>query len=242
MPKLTFQPSGDTGLTVIAGDTADRATSAEVLRLRLALEAANLPGVIETVPTYLSLLVHYDPLLTSQADLKQAIETLAIGNAGNLSLQPRSWTFPICIDGPDFAPDLDNLAEQTGLSQQAIMDDLTGSEQFVYMLGFAPGQPYLGDLPDRLAIPRRQNPVPHVPAGSVLTATGKTTIYPTDNPTGWHVIGRTPVPIFNAQAEQPALLAPGDNVRFHQIDLSEFQHIEDLAANGSLDPMIEMRQ
>ena len=203
MPKLTFQPSGDTGLTVIAGDTADRATSAKVLELRQILAAANLPGVIETVPTYLSLLVHYDPGLTSHAELVQAIGSLAGGEGGTGSLQPRSWSFPICFDGPDFAPDLDHLAAHTGVSRGTIMADILSTEQFVYMLGFAPGQPYLGDLPARLAIPRRQNPVPHVPAGSVLTATGKTTIYPTNNPTGWHVIGRTPVPIFNAQAEQP---------------------------------------
>ena len=219
--SVSFLPSGDTGLTVQLGHSVDNATSARVISLRAAIDEAQLEGVIETVPTYRSLLVHYDPLLTTQSTLIAAIRPMTQGTAATTAGSSTHWAIPVCFES-DFAPDLPFVAETADLTPDEVITHMTGLSQAVYMLGFAPGQPYLGDLPECLNIPRRQNPVQSIPAGSVVIATGKTTIYPVANPTGWYVLGRTPIALFDATSTHPALFSPGDTVSFDRITRDEF--------------------
>jgi len=235
--SLSFRSSGDTGLTVVVGDRVDQVTRQRVMDVKSAIEAAALPGVVEIVPTYLSLLVHYDPRLTTQAALKGAISRLS-WTEGAGQAESRRWVLPICCDA-DFAPDLCAVADWAGLTPTEVISDLIAADQVVYMLGFAPGQPYLGDLPDRLAIPRRKDPIQGVPAGSVLIATGKTVIYPTLNPTGWHVVGRTPVPLFEPRGEISVLLRAGDHVTFTPVNRARFEEVAAAVADGSYDPSRE---
>ncbi|MEX0347427.1 MAG: allophanate hydrolase subunit 1 [Rhizobiaceae bacterium] len=223
---MEFRASGDTGLTVILGDNISPETTARVLNLRTAIETAEFAGVIEVVPTYLSLLVHYDPLETSQATLKEAIVALGNAESSRIRREVASWSFPVCFELAEFAPDLESVASHANLSPADLIEAITNTQQVVYMLGFAPGQPYMGDLPERLAIPRREAPVSNVPKGSVLTATGKTVIYPNSNPTGWHIIGRTPVPIFDKSSPRPALLTPGDHVHFYEVGIDKYLDLE----------------
>ncbi|MEM6499014.1 MAG: allophanate hydrolase subunit 1 [Pseudomonadota bacterium] len=231
-----FLPSGDTGLVVQLSDVADHAINARVRQLFEAVNASGLSGVIEAVPTYRSLLVQYDPLVTTQADLVQAIEPLISAESTERREQVRRWELPICCEGDDFAPDLDFMAHHASLTPKDIVEVLAETEQTVYMLGFAPGQPYLGDLPEAMIIPRRANPIPKAPKGSVVTATGKTVIYPVDNPTGWYLLGRTPVEIFRAGAAEPALFAPGDRLVFKPVSRSEFDQLEQRARQGDYQP------
>jgi len=236
---LQFRPSGDTGLTVVLGDTIGPDTSARVMQLKAQIDVAALAGVIETVPTYVSLLVHYRPLATSQAELISAISRMSETTQAEASAEGRHWTLPVCFDGGDLAPDLPFVADWARLSPDEVVRDITEAEQVVYMLGFAPGLPYLGDLPERIAIPRREDPVARVPAGSVLVATGKTVIYPVANPTGWYVVGRTPVRLFDLDQQDPVLLRPGDRVRLRQVSRAEFDDLSARIADGRYDPRRE---
>lgn len=232
---MEFRSSGDTALTVQLGTEISPEINAHVVALRAAIDAAKLPGVIETVPTYVSVLVHYDPLLTDQAELLDAIKLLAGLSGETNAAEQRSWLLPVCFDGADFAPDLSHVAQWAGVTSDEVVSDLIDAEQIVYMIGFAPGQPYLGDLPERLAIPRKENPVSGVPRGAVVTATGKTVIYSQQNPTGWHVVGRTPVPLFDLTRPKPVLLAAGDKVRFRRVEEREFSEIAAAIADDSYD-------
>lgn len=239
--SLEFLPSGDTGLTVRLGTDIDKETSAAVMRLCSAIDAAALPGVIETVPAYVSLLVHYDPLKTSRHELIGALEALNEAAISTTAVEARAWSLPVCFEGQDFASDLDTVAQWAGLDREDVISDIVGAEQFVYMIGFAPGQPYIGDLPDRIAIPRRKDPIPGIPAGSIVIATGKTVIYPVSNPTGWYVVGRTPVPIFDKSKENPVLLCAGDSVCLRAVSRGEFESIRERVAAGAYDPESDAR-
>ena len=236
--SIAFLPSGDTGLTVQFGETISREINARVIALHAAVNTAGLPGVVETVPTYRSLLVHYDPLATTQAELTEALRPIVERCGDAAPAVGRCWRLPVCFDD-SYAPDLPQVAAQAGLSPEAVIDIMTGTRQFIYMLGFAPGQPYLGDLPEGLDIPRRENPIPEVPAGSVLIAAGKTTIYPFANPTGWYSLGRTPVTLFDPQAPSPALLSPGDEVVFERVSGPGFDRIAEAVRQGSYDVPVE---
>ncbi|SNY91260.1 sensor histidine kinase inhibitor, KipI family [Cohaesibacter sp. ES.047] len=229
---VSYLPCGDCGLTVEFGQGIDRKLSQQIMALRAAVEDAGLAGVIETVPTYRSLLIHYDPLATSQADLIAAVDPLIAGIDDTSKAAARRWELPICFDD-EFSPDLGNVAEFGKMSPDAVMDVITSVEHFIYMLGFAPGLPYMGDLPEALAIPRKKTPIKHVPKGSVLVATGLTLIYPAVNPTGWHIIGRCPVPIFDVEREDPVLLTAGDRVSFNKVSRAEYDEIEAKVAAGS---------
>ena len=223
---IDFRPSGDTGLTVQFEHADERGLSQRVVRLGTAVDKAGIPGVIEAVPTYRSLLIHYDPMSTSQAVLVDSLKAL-IGSLDDADRdEGTAWRLPVCFDGADNAPDLASVADWAGLSTDEVVDAITAKPLYVYMIGFAPGQPYLGDLPDRLAIPRRENPVARIPAGSVVVATGKAVIYPFDNPTGWHVVGRTPARLFDAGRIPPALLTAGDTVSFYRVTAGQYEAIE----------------
>lgn len=228
---VEFLPSGDCGLTVQFGLEIDRALSGRIMALRSAVEAAGLMGVVETVPTYRSLLIHYDPLRTSQRDLVAAIKPLLDQTGEGERKEARHWRLPACFDA-DFSPDLETVATNANLSHEAVIEQFLSVEQFIYMLGFAPGMPYMGDLPKALHLPRKEKPTPHVEKGSILIATGLTVLYPVPNPTGWHIIGRCPVPIFDLAKSDPVLLAPGDFVSFERIDTKRFDDIAEQYQKG----------
>ena len=238
---VEFLPSGDAGLTVQFGHDIDRELSRQIMALRAAVDGMALPGVIETVPSYRSLLIHYDPLLVRQAALIAAIEPMLTHLDEGQEVRARRFTLPLCCEG-DFAPDLPHVARFASMGPDEVIDVVTSIEHFVYMLGFAPGLPYMGDLPKSLDIPRKETPAKRVEKGSVLVATGLTIIYPSVNPTGWHVIGRCPVPIFDLERADPVLLSPGDRVRFRRVGQVEFDEIKAQVADGAFDLLVEAVQ
>ncbi len=218
-----FLPSGDTALVVEFGDRIDRRLSAAVTGLADRIRVADLGGVTETVPTYRSLLVHYNPLETSAARLTGQISRLIEGQAA-AQRSGRLWRIPTCHD-PAFAPDLAEVAAKADLTPDEAIALHQAERYHVYMVGFVPGFPYLGDLPKALQLRRRENPRVKVPAGSVAIAASMTAVYTTECPGGWHLIGRTPAPLFDLRAEPPALLRPGDTVLFEPIPKAEFERI-----------------
>jgi inhibitor of KinA len=228
--QVRFLSVGDRAFAVEFGDRIDRALSSAVLRLDAVIRAERPQGVIETVPTFRSLMVHYDPLATSRADLERAVSRL-LDRDEQGHAAARLWRIPVCYEG-EFAPDLAEVARLTGLAPGDVVALHSGTRYHVYMLGFLPGFPYLGDLPAALALPRRADPRVRVPAGSISIATSLTAIYPYESPGGWHLIGATPIRFFDAGRTPPALLAPGDAVLFDPIEPAAFGEIRRATESG----------
>ncbi len=216
-----FLPSGDAALTVELGDEVDRQISTRVVRLHRHLRAHPLPGVVETLPTFRSLLVSFDPRETDAAALQAAL-TAIIGEMSDEPLPSRRWGIPVCYD-PEFGLDIHEVASLAGMTLHQVVECQASAIYYVYMLGFLPGYAYLGDTPEPLRLPRRRNPRTRVPPGSLAIATAFASVYPFESPGGWHIIGRTPVSFFDAAADEPALLAPGDEIRFEPIPLEQYE-------------------
>ena len=230
---VKFLANGDTGLTVEFGDTIDRELSQYILNLRSIIEQVDLPGVTDMVPTYRSLLIHYDPLRTSQSVIIEALQPYLVTPERNESTPSTHWKIPICFEGDEFAPDLPYVSHWAKLPVNEVIDIMTSARLYVYMIGFAPGQPYMGDLPKSLAIPRRENPLANVPSGSLVIATGLAVLYPIDNPTGWYVVGQSPIHLFNPDVNDPVLLRPGDSISLIAVDRSDYGSIASDIADGS---------
>jgi KipI family sensor histidine kinase inhibitor len=221
--RLRYLSAGDRALVVEFGDRVNRGLSELVLRLDMMIRSRPPVGIVETVPTFRSLAIYYDPLLTSRAELQRAIEPL-LDRGHNPRAGARLWHVPVCYEG-EFAPDLAEVARLTGLTPNNVVALHSGTRFHIYMLGFLPGFPYMGDLPAQLELPRRADPRLRVPAGSVSIATSLTAIYPYESPGGWHLIGATPIRMFDPERPEPALFAPGDAVSFQPIDPAAFASI-----------------
>jgi KipI family sensor histidine kinase inhibitor len=221
--KVRFLSAGDRALVIEFGDRVDRALSDDVLRLNAIIRSERLRGVVETVPTFRSVMVHYDPLVTTRADLESAITSLLDRGHGS-RIAATLWRVPVCYEG-EFAPDLAEVARLAGLAPDEVVAAHSGTRYHIYMLGFLPGFPYMGDLPKALALPRQADPRLRVPAGSISIATSLTAIYPYESPGGWHLIGMTPIRLFDVERPRPALFAPGDTVIFNPIDGAAFAAI-----------------
>jgi len=208
-----FQPVGDAALAVEFGETIDPEVNRRVMAFAQGLEQARLPGIGDIVPTYRSVLVHYDPLVLSYS----AAVAWAQSQAAPRSVAPAAARRRIEIPtvyGGEHGPDLDFVAQAHGLSLEDVIRLHSRVDYTVYMMGFMPGFPYLGGLPLELETPRLETPRTQVPAGSVGIAGKQTGIYPLDSPGGWRLIGRTSLRLFDVDLDPPALLAPGDLVRF----------------------------
>lgn len=229
--------AGDTALTIEFGDRVDRrllaAVAAADQALTQAVASGQLPGVVETVPTFRSLTVIYDPLLCTRAELEPLIRAALRGSVATRARRGRRWQLPVCYGDQIAAcgPDLEQLAEACGLSPAEVVRLHASGVYDVYLLGFLPGFAFMGDLPQVLTRPRRSEPRLRVPAGSVATAGTLTAIYPWESPGGWHLIGACPVPLFSAAWPQAALLLPGDRVGLRPVDAAEYQALrEEVAA------------
>jgi inhibitor of KinA len=239
MPEYRMLSAGDTALVVEFGEHIERRLSSWVLALARRISESQIEGVVETVPTYRSLIVHFDPLVLSSAALMTRVVDLMRGLRLTQSTA-RHWYLPACYD-EEIAPDLRDVAERTGLTPSRVVELHSSTIYHVYMLGFLPGMAYLGDVPAELGLPRRTTPRLQVPAGSLAIATTMTCVYPLDTPAGWHLIGRSPVPFWEKRPEIKTLLTPGDRVSFSPVSLREFEDLSVKAANGLLhmEPVIE---
>jgi len=229
--KVRFLSAGDRALVVEFGDRVDRKLSEDVLRLNATVRSRALEGVIETVPTFRSLMIHFDPLVITRGRLELSIEGL-LGDDSGSQIDTRFWHIPVCYEG-ELAPDLVEVAQLTGLTPSDVVAMHSGTIYHVYMLGFLPGFPYLGDLPAELSLPRRADPRVRVPPGSIAIATSLSAIYPYESPGGWHLIGTTPLRLFDLDQPKPALLAPGDAVLFQAVDRTHYDRIRHAVENRS---------
>lgn len=219
MPPM-IRHLGDRGLLVELGKGIDPAVNRRVKQLHRIIARERPHGVVETVPAYASLLVVFDPLQASPEALKRLIVGLCdFEDAG--PIEDRTVVEIPVVYGGEAGPDLDAVAGHHGLSREDVIGLHTGTVYRVYMIGFTPGFPYMGELPEALDTPRRDTPRTHIPKGSVAIAQRQTGIYPAVSPGGWQIIGRTPVALFDPRKETPSFLTMGDAVRFIPITAEE---------------------
>ena len=205
---MEIRPAGDRSLLVSFGAEISLETHGRVLRLVGRL--AGLRGIANLHPAYASVLVDFDPLRTNAGQMERALrEAAAEADRGPLP-EPRTVEVPVRYGGPD----LGDVARMAGMTPEEVIRLHTGAEYVVYFLGFSPGFPYLGGMPEAIAAPRLATPRQRVPAGSVAIGGNQTGIYPVASPGGWRIIGSTSLELFRADREPPALLAMGDRVRF----------------------------
>ena len=229
---VRFLVAGDTALVVEFGDVVDRAISERVIALADAVEARNIQGIVELVPTFRSLMIHYDPLRLDASELESAVTPLLTG-LGTVRHRERLFKLPVAY-GKDLGPDLDEVAERTGHTPDEVVRLHTAVTYHVYALGFLPGYPYMGDGPEALSLPRRETPRIRVPMGSVCIAFRQAGIYSLESPGGWHLLGRTPVRLFDTRRENAVLLGPGDKVRFEPVSRDAYEQLAEAAAAGTL--------
>ncbi len=223
-PSPEFLWASDHGLLVRFGREASPENHRRVLGVLGSLRRASIPGLRDLHPAYASVLVTFDPLTSEPERFEEAVRR-AVGSA---TLEPagsgRLVEVPTCYE-PEFAPDLGDVARIHALATEEVVRLHASAEYVVHFLGFVAGFPYLGGLPESLATPRLAVPRKRVPSGSVAIAGSQAGIYPLPTPGGWRILGRTPLALFRWDREPPALLAPGDRVRFVPIGAGELRSL-----------------
>lgn len=235
-PSPRILPCGEAALVVEFGDTIDEAINGKVLGLDRAIARENIQGVIETVPTYRSLLVHYDPLRIGFAAMKAKMLELATAATIENGVR-RRWRVPVVYGGA-FGVDLEDVAKARGLSPDEVVRLHTGGDYYVAMLGFLPGFAYLAGLDPKLATPRRDDPRTVTPAGTISIGGVQAGIQCLEGPSGWHLLGRTPVRTYHPQREPVFLVEPGDAVTFYAVDASQWAALDAAAEAG--EPVAEL--
>lgn len=230
VPIPRFLPCGDSALTVEFGSTVDPGLNARVLALDEALRSQPLEGVLETVPTYRSLTVQFDPAVL---DYDALIRFLTEANA-ELKLRQtmgRRWRVPVVFGG-EHGVDLESVAESKGLTSNEVIEIFSNAIYRVYLIGFMPGYAYLGGLDPRLVTSRRTHPRPKVPSGVIMIGGEQAGIVPMEMPSGWHLLGRTPVRSYAPEREPVFLFEAGDEIVFEPIDASRWGTLEKAALAG----------
>jgi inhibitor of KinA len=247
-PSTSFSiyPLGDSAITIDLGNSIDEQLNREALAIHDWLQAHRFSGLMDIITAYSSVSVFYDPAVVrvSKANhpdgvygwveglLEQAgkevlgalvgrtFEGSDFRSAGSVVGDGHSFRIPVCYDG-EYGPDLGWVAKQKGLSREDVIRLHHSGHYRIYMVGFLPGFPYMGKIDSRLEIPRKDRPVPII-AGGVGIAGIQTGIYPSNSPGGWQIIGRTPVRLFDWQADPPIRFQSGDQVEFYPISRQEF--------------------
>jgi KipI family sensor histidine kinase inhibitor len=227
---MRIERCGDRAFLIRLGDRPHPALSRWIAELQRRLARARPAGLDDAVAGFVTLLVMYDPDVTTAKALCDIAEALL--PTEDEVAQRRTWTVPVCYD-VSVAPDLAHVAAAARLTCEEVARLHAARRYTVYLIGFSPGFPYMGEVDARLVLPRRADPRPRVPAGSVAIATTYTAIYPQDTAGGWHLIGRTPLRLFDAGAPSPALLQPGDEVLFHAVTLQDYEALCAQVAAGA---------
>lgn len=211
--KPRLAPLGDSAVLIRLGEEMEEGVNRRVHALAALIEAAALKGVVETVPAYASLLVHYDPLALSYSQLAALLREKMAQAEETAFRKPRRIEVPVRYGG-EAGVDLEEAARLLHLQVEEVIRLHSEKPYTVYMMGFTPGFPYMGKLNEALVLPRLATPRTRVPAGTVAIAGWQTGIYPIASPGGWRLIGWTPLTLFDPRAADPFLFAPGDEVQF----------------------------
>lgn len=224
---MDIQPLGDVAIRICFGEGINEGIHQRVQRFTSKLQFANIPGIIEWVPAYNSVAIYYRPERISFQTLVETVEKIHHTSTGIAPLQPSVYEIPVYYGG-ETGQDLPFIAQYHQMSEDEVISLHADKEYLIYMVGFVPGFPYLGGLSPKLAVPRLEHPRPRVPAGSVGIGGEQTGIYPSEVPSGWRIIGLTPVKLFDMDAKHPFLLSAGNYIKFFPIDWQEYQRIKKL--------------
>lgn len=219
-----FRIAGDQGLMMEFGEGISPRIHQRIKAMMLCLDQCEIEGMVEFSPAYRSITFFYNPLVISHEQLRRRLIELYRKTEESDPPPPRIVELPVCYGG-EFGPDLTHVAESHNLSEQEVIQLHSQPDYFVYMLGFSPGFPFLGGLPEVLHTPRLESPRKKVPAGSVGIANGQTGVYPVDSPGGWQLIGKTPLKLFDSARAEPFLLNAGDILKFKPVNEREYLDI-----------------
>ncbi|MEW6529812.1 MAG: 5-oxoprolinase subunit PxpB [Thermodesulfobacteriota bacterium] len=223
-PKPIIRLIGDRGVLVEYGNTISQEINRKVRTVAVALNLEMPEGIVEVIPTYRSLLIIYDPLIISLKHVEKELESIEDRLDGLDIPLPRTVEIPVLYGG-EYGPDIEFVAHTHNLTVDDVVRIHSGAIYQIYMIGFTPGFPFLGGLPEELHTPRVETPRALVPAGSVGIANNQTGMYPIDSPGGWRLIGRTPLKLFDPVKEDPFLYSAGDMIRFVPISADEYNRI-----------------
>ena len=229
--KPTISPVGDCAISIDFGQVIDPKINRHIRQTIERIQALQLDGIIELVPTYCALLLQYDAMLYSYADMFNIIDHKFSESVTDSDNEMVTVVEIPTVYGGKFGPDLGFVASHNNLSEEEVIAIHSGTDYLVYMLGFIPGFTYLGGMDPRIATPRLSSPRTLIPAGSVGIAGEQTGTYPSDSPGGWQIIGRTPVTMYDMSKEKAALLSAGDYVRYVPIDEQEYNRIKALGGD-----------
>jgi inhibitor of KinA len=225
MIDFRIEPAGDAALRIELPARVDEAISARITAMGEAVRSRWTDIVRDAVVGYHTLTVYFDPLRVDGRWLEEQLAAIAAETVAPAEASRAHVEIPVCY-GDDLGPDLGDVAQSAGCSEQEVVELHTARDYRVFVVGFVPGFGYMGPVDPRLALPRRRTPRTRVPAGTVALAGGQTGIYPMETPGGWHLIGRTAVRPFDESRAEPVLFRPGDTVRFRSISRDEFDAME----------------
>lgn len=232
MSEVRYLVSGDCSVCVEFGNEISPEINKKIRAFKIAVEKSGIPGVVETVPTYRSLLVHYKPEIIGFKALTEKFAEL-MGSLASIQIPPPAVIEIPVLYGGEMGPDIENVAEHNHKTVEEVIRIHTSEDYLIYMLGFIAGFPYLGGMSKEIATPRLKNPRVKIEGGSVGIAGEQTGIYPLDSPGGWQLIGRTPLKLYDADREKPVLLEAGQYIRFKSVTQEEYAQIEKEVADGT---------
>ncbi len=225
-------PLGLDSLLVRFSRTWSETANAKTIAFKRVVAVQSIPGVIELASSLTSLQVIFDPMQTDRATLRDVLQQLSAGLPEAAPTPERTWHIPAAF-GPEYAPQLPEAAELAGLPPEEAVRDIEAQTLRVIAIGFAPGQPYLGMLPERWDMPRQSEMTESMPNGALITAVRQIVLFAADAPTGWRHIGQSAFRVFQPDTTEPFPLQAGDAIRFHHVSDTEFASIrEDKTTNG----------
>jgi KipI family sensor histidine kinase inhibitor len=229
-----FLPLGDSALSVEFANEIDPAVNASVQALDRAIAVSNLEGIVETAPSFRSLLIVYEPEILGLEELITALRGLLAEGLRSRSVTGRSWTIPVLYGAPSDA-DLLEVAAATGNSRADVVSIHSSAEYRVYFVAFMPGLPVLGGLPPALHLPRRPEPRQGIQTGIVMIGGMQGLIVPMTMPSGWYSLGQTPLRAYRPHAQDPFLFRPGDRIRFRPVTPREADALAGLPGESFMD-------
>lgn len=232
-----FLDAGESCIVVEFADLIDRGANDAVMNLKRRLEEQRNVRIVECLPTYRSLAVYFDPLLSKREKVISALTRALASEASAVSSAHRVISIPVCYGG-EYGPDIDTVSAHAGITAEEVISRHCGRVYHCYMIGFVPGFAYLGGMDESIATPRLQNPRTVIKGGSVGIAGKQTGIYPIDSPGGWQLIGRTPLRLFTPEATPPTLIEAGYGVRFCRISEDEYEAVRKQVESGTYRPEI----
>lgn len=241
MGEAVIRATGDSALTVEFENEISIAVNQKVHALVRELEAEPIPGIVEAVPTYRSVMVYYRPEVIRHRELRARIlERLSRCHTGTGNVK-EVIELPVCYGG-EFGPDLREVAAHDGMTPEEVIRRHSENLSFVYAVGFSPGLAYIGSPAPTLTIPRLRTPRVKIPRDSIVVWESQTVTVPFDQPCGWHIIGRSPVHFYDARRRQGSFLRAGQWVRFVPVDRGEYERIRRETVAGTYQARLEREE